>query len=180
MSPSQHSKREAATKASLFSGFGANREIEVNLQGRNIDALIEAGLVGFMAIKREIPGASIRPRPGLELAEPELQFHPRDDRLREAGWSREVLGQITRILGDGLLVGEYFDGEQRLDIMVRAEDWTTPEDLSAIPMYTPNAGVLPFGELVDINRTAGPNTIRRLDRRRDRRGLGRMESAWAC
>lgn len=155
-----------ATKASLFSGFGANREIEVNLQGRNIDALIEAGLVGFLAIRQEIPGASIRPRPGLELAEPELQFDPRDDRLREAGWSRETLGQVTRILGDGLLVGEYFDGEQRLDIMVRAEDWTTPEDLSAIPMYTPNAGVLPFGELVDITRTAGPNTIRRLDRRR--------------
>ena len=155
-----------ATKASLFSGFGANREIEVNLQGRNIDALIEAGLVGFMAIKQEIPGASIRPRPGLELAEPELQFHPRDDRLREAGWSREVLGQITRILGDGLLVGEYFDGEERLDILVRTDEWMTPEDLSAIPLYTPNAGVLPFGELVDIARTAGPNTIRRLDRRR--------------
>ena len=155
-----------ATKASLFSGFGANREIEVNLQGRNIDALIEAGLVGFLAIKQEIPAASIRPRPGLELAEPELQFDPRDDRLREAGWSREVLGQVTRILGDGLLVGEYFDGEERLDILVRADDWTTPEDLSAIPLYTPNAGVLPFGELVDITRTAGPNTIRRLDRRR--------------
>ncbi|MEM7304235.1 MAG: efflux RND transporter permease subunit [Pseudomonadota bacterium] len=155
-----------ATKASLFSGFGANREIEVNLQGRNIDDLIESGLIGFLAISKELPGASIRPRPGLELAEPELQFSPRDDRLREAGWSRETLGQVTRIIGDGLLVGEYFDGEERLDIMVRISDWTTPEALAAIPLYTPNSGVLPFGELVDIIRTAGPNTIRRLDRRR--------------
>ena len=155
-----------ATKASLFSGFGANREIEVNLQGRNIDALIESGLVGFIAISKELPGASIRPRPGLELAEPELQFAPRDDRLREAGWTREILGQVSRILGDGMQVGEYFDGEERLDILVRITDWSTPEDLSTIPLYTPNAGVLPFGELVDIIRTAGPDTIRRLDRRR--------------
>ena len=29
-------------KASLFSGFGANREIEVNIQGRNIDALFRS------------------------------------------------------------------------------------------------------------------------------------------
>lgn len=153
-------------KASLFSGFGANREIEVNVQGRNIDALIEAALAGFIAIPQKLPGARVRPRPGLELAEPELQFQPRDDRLREAGWNRETLAQVSRILGDGLQVGEYFDGEERLDILVRTPEWQTPEQLNAIPLHTPDAGVVPFGELVDIARTAGPNTIRRLDRRR--------------
>ena len=153
-------------KASLFSGFGANREIEVNVQGRNIDALIEAALTGFITIPQKLPGARVRPRPGLELAEPELQFVPRDDRLREAGWNRETLAQVSRILGDGMQVGEYFDGEERLDILVRAPQWETPEQINAIPLYTPDAGVIPFGELVDIVRTAGPNTIRRLDRRR--------------
>ena len=153
-------------KASLFSGFGANREIEVNVQGTNIDALIETALAGFVAIPQKLPGARVRPRPGLELAEPELQLAPRDDRLREAGWNRETLAQISRILGDGMQVGEYFDGDERLDILVRVPMWETPEQLTAIPLHTPNAGVVPFGELVDVIRTAGPNTIRRLDRRR--------------
>jgi multidrug efflux pump subunit AcrB len=153
-------------KASLFSGFGANREIEVNVQGTNIDALIETALAGFIAIPQKLPGARVRPRPGLELAEPELQLAPRDDRLREAGWNRETLAQISRILGDGMQVGEYFDGDERLDILVRVPTWETPEQLTAIPLHTPNAGVVPFGELVDVIRTAGPNTIRRLDRRR--------------
>lgn len=153
-------------KASLFSGFGANREIEVNIQGRNIDALLEAALAGFITIPQKLPGARVRPRPGLELAEPELQFNPKDDRLREAGWNRETLAQVSRILGDGMQVGEYFDGEERLDILVRVPTWETPEQLTAIPLYTPNAGVVPFGELVDIKRTAGPDKIRRLDRRR--------------
>lgn len=153
-------------KASLFSGFGANREIEVNIQGRNIDALIEAAQVGFVTIPQKLAGARVRPRPGLELAEPELQFLPKDDRLREAGWNRETLAQVARMLGQGMEVGEYFDGEERLDIMVRVPKWGTPEQLAAIPLFTPNSGVMPFGELVDITRTAGPNTIRRLDRRR--------------
>ena len=153
-------------KASLFSGFGANREIELNIQGRNIDALIEAAQLGFVAIPQKLAGARVRPRPGLELAEPELQFRPYDDRLREAGWNRETLALISRMLGQGLEVGEYFDGEERLDILVRVPHWGTPEQLAAIPLHTPNSGVLPFGELVEIYRTAGPNTIRRLDRRR--------------
>lgn len=153
-------------KASLFSGFGANREIEVNIQGRNIDALIESAITGFVTIPEKLPGARVRPRPGLELAEPELQFIPQDSRIREAGWNRDSLASVSRILGDGMQVGEYFDGEERLDIIVRTPDWHTPEQLEAIPLYTPDAGIIPFGELVDIERTAGPNTIRRLDRRR--------------
>lgn len=153
-------------KASLFSGFGANREIEVNIQGRNIDALIESAITGFVTIPEKLPGARVRPRPGLELAEPELQFIPRDERIREAGWNRDSVARISRILGDGIQVGEYFDGEERLDILVRIPEWNTPEQLQAIPLHTPDSGIVPFGELVDIERTAGPNTIRRLDRRR--------------
>ncbi|HEY5701392.1 MAG TPA: efflux RND transporter permease subunit, partial [Gammaproteobacteria bacterium] len=42
----------------------------------------------------------------------------------------------------------------------------TPEELEAIPLATPVAGVLPVGELTQVVRTAGPNEIRRLDRRR--------------
>ena len=155
-----------ARKASLFSGFGANREIEVNLQSRDIDSLLQSAIAAFVLIPEKLPGARVRPRPGLELAEPELQFAPYDDRLREAGWNRETLGRLSRVLGQGLVVGEYFDGEERMDIIVRVPKWTTPEELAAIPLHTPNAGIVPFGELVDLQRTAGPNTIRRLDRRR--------------
>lgn len=153
-------------KASLFSGFGANREIEVNIQGRNIDALIESAITGFVTIPEKLPGARVRPRPGLELAEPELRLIPQDNRIREAGWNRDSLAQVSRIFGDGMQVGEYFNGEERLDILVRIPEWHTPEQLESIPLHTPDSGIIPFGELVDIERTAGPNTIRRLDRRR--------------
>ena len=153
-------------KASLFSGFGANREIEINIQGRNIDALLETARVGFAAIPQKIPGARVRPRPGLELAEPELQFKPHDDRLQEAGWNRQTLAKVTQVLGDGLKVGEYFDGEERLDVILKIPEWHTPEEIAAIPLSTSNGSVVPFAELVSIERTAGASQIRRLDRRR--------------
>ncbi len=63
-------------------------------------------------------------------------------------------------------MGDYFDVEQRLDVILRSESWQTPEELAAIPLATPNSGVLPLGELVQLQRTAGPEEIRRIDRRR--------------
>ncbi|MBT8143979.1 MAG: efflux RND transporter permease subunit, partial [Gammaproteobacteria bacterium] len=47
-----------------------------------------------------------------------------------------------------------------------ATPWTNPEDLGAIPVATPGLGVVPLSELVSIERTVGPDQIRRVDRRR--------------
>ena len=154
-----------ARRASLFGGFGSGNTIDVDVQSRNIEALMEAALGGFIGISRALPGARVRPFPGLELAEPELRLVPDERRLAEAGWSREVMAAVTRALGEGLYVGDYFDGEKRLDIVVRVPRWETPEELASIPLTTPG-GVLPVSELARIERTAGPNEIRRIDRRR--------------
>jgi multidrug efflux pump subunit AcrB len=121
---------------------------------------------GFISIQKAIPGASVQPIPGLELAQPELRLIPNERRITEAGWNRGTMAGIIRALGDGLYVGDYFNGEKTLDIIVRAEPWDTPEELGNMPLATPNAGVLPLNELVDVVRTAGPEEIRRVNRRR--------------
>ena len=153
-------------KASLFSGVGGRTEIDINIQGNDIDSLLRTAQVGFLKIPTVFKGVRARPRPGLELAEPELQLAPKEDRIVEAGWNRTTMANVTRLLGQGLFVGEYFNGEEKLDIIARVEPWATPEELAAIPLYTPSGGILPVSELVDIKRTAGPDRIRRLDRRR--------------
>jgi len=154
-----------ARRASLFGGFGSGNTIDVDVRTRNIEALMGAALGGFIGINQALPGARVRPFPGLELADPELRLVPDARRLAEAGWSREVMASVTRALGEGLYVGDYFDGEQRLDVVVRVQPWETPEELASIPLATPG-GVLPVSELAGIVRTAGPSEIRRIDRRR--------------
>jgi multidrug efflux pump subunit AcrB len=63
-------------------------------------------------------------------------------------------------------LGEYFDGDKRLDIILKSRPWATPEDLESVPVMTPIGGMLPLGELVDIERTTGPGQIRRVNGRR--------------
>ncbi len=155
-----------ARRASLFGGFAGGRSIDMNLQGRDMETLLKAATAAFITAQQALPGGTVRPLPGLELAEPELRLVPNERRIAEAGWDRNIMAGVSRALGDGLFVGDYFDGEERLDIIVRSQLWSTPEELGAIPLATPNGGVLPVAELADIVRTAGPDQIRRLDRRR--------------
>lgn len=138
----------------------------MDLQGRNIESLLAAAQVGYEEIRQAIPGANVRPLPGLELAQPELRLVPDERRIAQAGWNRAIMSGVVRALGDGLFVGDYFDGEKTLDIIVRSEEWKTPEELDGIPLATPKAGTQPLGELVRVVRTAGPEEIRRINRRR--------------
>jgi multidrug efflux pump subunit AcrB len=100
------------------------------------------------------------------MAEPELRLTPDDRRIVEAGWSRAEVGSVIRALGDGLFIGEHFDGEKRMNVILRGEVWSTPEELASLPVATPSGAVVPIGELVSIERTVGPSSLRRVDRRR--------------
>ena len=155
-----------ANRVSIFSRFEGSRNIEVNIQGQDIEPLLAAARMGMGLISQAIPGSQVRPEPGVELAQPELRLIPDERRIAEVGWSRNIMSSISRALGDGLFVGEYFDGTRKRNIVVRALDWRDPEELAAIPLATPLAGVVPAGELLDIERTVGPDQIRRVDRRR--------------
>ena len=66
-------------------GFDGGRSINVDLQGPDIERLSEAAIAGMPIISDAIPGAQVRPIPGLEVAEPELQLVPVDRRITAAG-----------------------------------------------------------------------------------------------
>jgi len=155
-----------AKRTSLFGKFGGGRTIDVNIQARNVESLLTVAQTGFGLISQKIPGSKIRPFPGLDLAEPEIRLIPDERRIAEVGWNRAVMSGVVRAVGDGLYVGDYFDGDQRLDIILRSQEWTLPEQLESIPLATPNGGVLPLNELVKVLQTAGPDELRRINRRR--------------
>jgi len=154
-----------ATRRAIFGGRGGRR-IEVDLQAGEFEQLLEAGQVGFARISEVMPEANVRPEPGLEMAEPELRLIPDDRRIAELGWTRSQVATMIRALGNGAFLGEYFDGDQRLDVILRGERWATPEELMATPLSSPSGEIVTLGELVTLERTAGPNEIRRVDRSR--------------
>jgi multidrug efflux pump subunit AcrB len=155
-----------ADRAGIFERLGEGAGIQMNIQSRDMDSMFVAAKAGMRAIGEAMPGAQARPEPGVELAEPELRLIPNERRITEAGWTRRQMSTVVRALGDGVYVGDYFDGDVRRDIVLRATDWTSPEQLAATPLATPDGGIQPVGQLVRMIRTAGPNEIRRVDRRR--------------
>jgi len=155
-----------ADRAGIFERLSDGGGIEMNIQSRDMDSMLTAAKEGLAAIGEHLPGSQARPIPGVELAEPELRLIPNERRITEAGWTRRQMGTVVRALGDGAYVGDYFDGDHRRDIVLRAKNWSSPEQLAATPLATPNGGIQSVDQLVRMVRTAGPNQIRRVDRRR--------------
>ncbi len=150
----------------LFGGSRGGRKIDIDLSADSFESLLKAGQAGFFAVMQALPEANIRPVPGLELAEPELRLIPDDRKIAEVGWNRSRMAMIVRAMGDGAFLGEYFDGSKRYNVVMRAENWYSPEELAALPVATARGGVQSIGELTRVTRTAGPSNIRRIDRKR--------------
>jgi len=153
-------------QGNLFGNFGDGRNIEVRLQSADFNGLLRAARAAQDVITEKLPGAQVRSFQDLELSEPELRLIPDDRRISESGWTRANVATVVRSLGDGIWVGEHFDGERRLDMILRAKGWDSPDALAAVPVATPTGGVVPLGELVTIQPTVGTTGLRRVDGRR--------------
>lgn len=159
--------RVFANQGSLFNLDGSNaRNIELYLQGPDLDALMNVARVAEQRIPEAIPGTYPQSFPALELNQPELQLVPDEWRISRAGLDRNAVAGALRAFTGGLWAGEYFDGNERLDIIIRGQDWHTPEALAEMPIATPASGIQLVGELAQIRQTVGPSELSRLNGRR--------------
>ncbi len=159
--------RAFAAEGDLFGGFGGSaRAIAIHLQHADGEALNAAAESGRVLLQEKFAGANVQVFPDADAAEPELRVMPDDRRLAEVGWNRAELGTAVRVLGEGMWLGEHFDGETRLPIILRAGDWDEPEYLSQASLATPLGGVVPLSELASVRTTMAPTQLRRVDRRR--------------
>ena len=159
--------RAFTTIGELFGGFGGSaRAIQIHLQSGDTEALARGAEQGRELLAARFPGANVQAFPNTDAAQPELRLHAHDRRLAEAGWNRADLGNVVRTLGDGMWLGEHFDGDSRLPVILRTEGWDNPELLASAPVHTPRAGVLPLSELVTVETTMAASQLRRVDRRR--------------
>ncbi|TPH12184.1 efflux RND transporter permease subunit [Litorilituus lipolyticus] len=148
------------------SGGGNGRTIDIDINGSDIEALMDVAQVGINAIQSKMQGTTAFPIPSLSLAEPELNLIPNDQRITQAGLTRRDVANAIRAYTSGLFIGEYFDGNDRVNVILRGEQWDTPDELAALPIHSPLAGSQTIGELTQINRTAGPTQLRRVDGKR--------------
>jgi len=158
--------RVFASQGSLFGNWGAQGSIRLELQAADFDALGNAVPQAIDIIQQTMPGAQVWPNPDPQIVTPELRLLPNDRRIAEVGMTRDSVSRAVRALGDGQWLGEFFHQDGRIDIYLRAKEWTEPEYLETAPIATPSGAIVPLGELVTITRGVGPQQIRRLDARR--------------
>jgi multidrug efflux pump subunit AcrB len=156
-----------ASRASLL-GVGNNggRSISVNLQGADISGLLDAARQSMEILQKELPGAVVRPLSGLSLSEPELQIIPNERYISEVGLNLREVANAVRAFTGGMFVGEYFDGNNRYNMILRSKAWDNPDQLAAMPIATPLAGAQTIGSLATIKRTVGPSQLQRIDGQR--------------
>ncbi len=145
---------------------GDGRTLSIDLIGSDLDALIDVARFGLAKVNEVMPNAMARPQPSLDMAEPELRLNPDDRRITQAGLNRRDVARAVQAFTSGMFVSEYFDGNERMNVILRSQQWETPEQLAELPIYTQDAGIQTIGELTDIQRTVGPAQLRRVDGKR--------------
>lgn len=159
--------RVFVNEGELFGGIGGSaRSVAIHLQTSDTASLNAAGAAGRRLLEQTFPGANVQSLPNTDVQVLELRAEPNDRRIAEVGWDRAALGTIIRSLGDGAWLGEYFDGQTRLPVMLRTNLGERPEDIAQAPLITPTGEVVPLGELVTLQTTLVPEQIRRVDHHR--------------
>ena len=153
-------------RRSLFGGFEDTNSVEMRLTSTDLDGLKPAVAQAMQLISSALPGASAQPQPDPFAEANELRFTPNDVRLAEVGWNREDLTRVILQLGQGVWLGEYFTGRERVDIYLKTTRLDTPEAMAALQVATPAGGVVPLGNLATIDIVPSPAMVVRINRAR--------------
>lgn len=154
---------------SLFAtGIGGGRSIEIEIKGPELERLIAMGRQIFGQVTQLIPGAQIRPIPGLDLGNPEMRIIPNRDRLTRLGMTTADLGITVDALVDGATASNYRIHGDEVDLIVRGEEarLERTQDLANLLIQTPGGERVTLGSLADIRLEEGPTQINHIDSER--------------
>ena len=153
----------------LFSReIGTGRSIEIEIKGPELETLIGIGKQVFGGVMQAVPGAQVRPIPGLDLGNPEMQVVPNRDRLTRVSMTTSQLGTTVDAMVDGAKASDFRLFGDEIDLMVKSEEGAIArtQDMARIPVITPSGQKVTLGSLADIRLEEGPTQINHLDSQR--------------
>src|SRR5690606_26001648 len=102
---------------------GGGRAIDIDIVGPDLAQTMPFAGQMMGALMQGLPGAQVRPIPGLDPGAPELRITPRRDRTELVGLGANELGLIVDAYVDGAIIGELGrEGEPKRDVVLRARD----------------------------------------------------------
>ena len=156
-------------QASLFGrSIGQGRNIDLEITGPDLGRLVGLGGRIFGQLMGLLPDSQMRPIPSLDLGNPEVSVVPDRVLAAKAGLNTAAIGRSVDVFLDGRKVDDFkFEGEE-IDLVMRGKDRFAgrSQDLSELPLVTPDGGLVTLGAVADIKVTSGPEQINHIERRR--------------
>jgi hydrophobic/amphiphilic exporter-1 (mainly G- bacteria), HAE1 family len=152
------------------------RKFQVTLLGPDLDSLQKYS--GELKKKiAQIPGM-VDVDTTLSLRKPELRVNIDRDRASDLGITVSTLANTLSVLVGGQIVSQYKEQGEPYDVWLRAEKEfrATPQNLEAITIPSPKAGLVRLTNLGSLEETLGPSQIDRVNRQRSVTLMGNPEA----
>ena len=166
-------------QASLFSSaFSGSRGIEMNIMGPDLVKITEIARNSFFKLKEVMPGSQIRPKPGIELGQPQIQIRPRWQSIAELDLDVFELGYSVAVLVDGVYADEVFLNPDKIDVpympregidlilQSREQDVTQTQDIPEMIIHTKKGRAVPLVNVAEMVETVSSEEIRHFERKR--------------
>lgn len=157
------------TQRGLFErGLGEGRNIDIEITGPELNALVALGGQIFGKVREVLPDAQVRPKPSLDLGSPEVRVRLNRDRAADVQMTNQELGFTIDALVDGAKASDYqFEGDE-IDLTIRGVDRfaNRTQSLANLPIYTRGGKLTTVGDIADVELVAGPEQINHLERER--------------
>ena len=154
---------------SLFSrNIGEGRSIEIEIKGPDLVELINMGRQIYGLSAQALPGAQIRPIPGLDLGNPEMRIIPNRERLTRLGMTTADLGLIVDTMVDEAKASTYRLHGDEIDLVVKSREGRLErtQDLPQFPVVAPSGEKVTLNSLAEIKLEEGPIQINHIDSQR--------------
>ena len=160
-----------ASQSSLFGrGLGGGRDIDIEIQGPELEKLVAMGgdIIGL--IKQSFPkDTQARPNPSLDLSSTEVHVRPKPEQANALGISNRELGYVVNTLIDGAYATDYFLGGEKIDLVLQgAKSYDArKQDLEQQYIATRNSTEpVRLGSVASIDYGSGPEQVVRRERER--------------
>jgi HAE1 family hydrophobic/amphiphilic exporter-1 len=150
----------------MMSG-GQSGQFAVDLRG-NVDLDTLDQLATRMINELQAKGGFVDLDKSLKLGRPELRVKPDREKAAALGIDARTLASTIQAMIGGLDVAQFKEGGHRYDIRVRLDEKhrNEPAAIDALYARTRTGGVVELRNLVEVEKTAAPAAITRVDRQR--------------
>ncbi len=162
----------------LSSALRGTRGIEINIMGPDLGKLTSMTKEAFFKLKELMPGAQIRPVPGMELGQPQIQIYPRWQEMAEMNVDVFELGYSVAALVDGVYADEVYLNPENVNVPYlprdgidlilesREKDVKKTQDIDKMMVHTRLGNAVPLNSIARMEEIVSSEQIQHYERER--------------